>query len=126
MGYTLTADKAKVIRHDKTSSNGTPYTTYSLMVSSKDSKTDEWANGFLEALFPKGTDIANKTLIKITNAFPMVSTYKDKAYIKWYVKEYDVLQGEGTTGTSQPDSDGFCNVPEGVDEDLPFARPERR
>lgn len=126
MGYTLTADKAKVIRHDKTSSNGTPYTTYSLMVSSKDSKTDEWANGFLEALFPKGTDIANKTLIKITNAFPMVSTYKDKAYIKWYVKEFDVLQGEGTTGTSQPDSDGFYNVPEGVDEDLPFAKPERR
>lgn len=121
MGFTLTADKAKVIRQDKTSSNGNPYTTYALMVSSKD-RNEEWHNGFLEAMFPQGTNLTNKTVIKIKNAFPIVSEYNGKTYIKWYVNDYEVLEQNGSTPR---DADGFMNVPEGVDEDLPFAQPRR-
>jgi len=127
MGLTITTDDrgVKVIRQDKTSANGTPYTTYALMVSSKNG--EEWVNGFIDCAFPKGTDLANKTIIKIKNAFPMVSKYNNKTYTKIFVKEFEVTEAGTPTPTSntQTDADGFVNVPEGIQEELPFARPTR-
>lgn len=109
---TLTGD-FKVIRKDKTSQNGNSYIQYSLMVSSKD-KDENWHNGFLDANFPKDTDIANKSKIKVTNAFPIVDEYNGKNYIKWYVKEYELIEG-GKVEEPNPD---WMNV--GTNEDLPF------
>lgn len=120
MGLKIITDdrNIKVYRQDKTSSNGNTYARYSLMVSSKDG--DEWVNGFIDVVFPKGVDLENKTEIKIKEAFPMVSTYNGKTYIKWYIKEFEVV---GAAQAPQTDADGFMNVPE--DEDLPFARTTR-
>ena len=120
MGLTLTSDErgVKVYRKDKTSKNGNAYTTYSIMTSTKDG--DEWINGFLDVVFKKGTEITNKTVIKIEEAFPLVSQYEGKTYIKWFIKEYKVLAaGEAPAAPV----DEFVNVPENIQEELPFARP---
>ena len=53
----------KVIRKVGTSKAGNPYTLYSLMYSLK--VGEEWKNGFLDAQFPKETNLANKCKIKI-------------------------------------------------------------
>ena len=123
MGLILTTDdrNTKVYRKERTSENGNTFITYSIMTSSKNG--DEWINGFLDVVFPKGTNLEHKTEIKIKNAFPMVSTYNGKTYIKWYIKEFDVV---GTAQAPTTDSDGFMNVPEDSDDELPFARSSTR
>lgn len=118
----LTADKVRIFRKDKATHNGGTFATYSFSVSSKD-KDGNWVSGWFDAVFPKGTELNDKTDIKITNAFPVVSPYNGKAYVKWYIKEFEILS-EGQP-TPVADADGFINVPEGVNEDLPFARPTR-
>lgn len=121
MGLQITTDDrgVKVIRQDKTSKNGTPYTAYSLMVSSKSG--DDWVNGFIDCAFPKGTDIPNKTIINIKTAFYMASEYNGKTFTKVFVKDYEILKKEAAALPT--DDDGFMNVPEGIQEELPFARP---
>jgi hypothetical protein len=121
MGLRITTDDrgVKVIRQDKTSKNGTPYTTYSLMVSSKNG--EDWVNGFVDCVFPKGTSLENKTVINIKDAFYLVSEYQGKAYPKIFVKDFEIEKA----GTPQTDADGFVNVPEGIQEELPFAQPQR-
>ena len=126
MGLTLKSDDrgTKVIRQDKVSQNGVPYTQYSIMCSTKDG--EEWINGFIDVAFPKGTNIANKTIIRINEAFPLVSKYKDRVYIKWYIKDYtELTQGEPTKAPA--DDQGFINVSESEADqmELPFARPNR-
>lgn len=120
MGLTLKSDErgVKVYRKDKTSKNGNPYTSYSIMTSTKDG--DKYVNAFLDVAFKKGTEITNKTVIKIEEAFPMVSEYNDKTYIKWFIKEYKVLSTEEPA--KQTDADGFMVADDSMEE-LPFARP---
>ena len=122
MGLQITTDEkgVKVIRQDKTSQNGTPYTRYSLMVSSKDG--DEWVNGFIDCAFPKGTDIPNKSIIQIKNAFYLTSKYQDKVYTKIFIKDFEIVQGDAS---AQTQNDGWMNVPEGEQAELPYAIPTR-
>ena len=123
MGLKVTTDDkgVRIWRVDKVSSNGNPYTRYFTKVSSKDG--DEWVSAFIDVLFPKGTNIADKTDILIKDAFYLVSKYQDKTSMKLYIKEWEVV---GAAQAPQTDADGFMNVPEGIDEDdLPFARTTR-
>lgn len=123
MGLRITTDDkgVKVIRQDKVSANGNPYTRYSLMVSTKDN--DEWVNAFIDCAFPKGTSIENKTIIKIKDAFYLASEYQGKSYTKIYVKDFEIVNAGNPA--PQTDTDGFMNVPEGIQEELPFAQPQR-
>ena len=70
MALKITTDgkPVMVFRQEKTSNSGTPFTTYALGISSKDTN-DEWVNGFIDARFKKGIDVPNKTKITINNAF---------------------------------------------------------
>ena len=71
----VTDDKpVTVIRKDGVGQNGKAYTMYSLMYSFKNSNED-WKNVFVDAQFRKGTDLANKTKINISNAFLTGSEY---------------------------------------------------
>lgn len=118
MGLKIVTDSkpVTVIRQDKTSSAGNAYTQYSLMVSSKNTD-NTWVSGFIEAQFKKGVDIANKTKININNAFYTVSEYNGKKYTKIFVLEYDVAEA----GEQKPSGDGFMNIPDGIENELPFA-----
>lgn len=118
---TLTADKVRIFRKDKTTHNGSTFATYSFSVSSKD-KDGNWVSGWFDAVFPKGTELNDKTDIKINNAFPIVSPYNGKAYVKWYIKEFEKLsEGQPAPAT---DIDGFVNVSDDMG-DLPFAMTTR-
>lgn len=122
MGLKITTDDkgVRIWRVDKVSSNGNPYTRYFTKVSSKDG--DEWVSAFIDVLFPKGTNIADKTDILIKDAFYLVSKYQDKTSMKLYIKDFSVMGNAAPA--PQTDADGFMNVPE--DEDLPFARSSTR
>lgn len=112
MGLSISTDgkPVKVIVKEKTYDGGS-FKTYSIMVSSKD-RDDEWKNGFIDAVFPKGTDLQNKAKITIKKAFPVVSEYKGKTYVKIYVQEFEVAEdGESPANTD------WQNM---TDEDLPF------
>lgn len=118
---TLTGEKVRIYSKEKTYSGGTFY-TYSMGVSSKDANGD-WVNGFLDVQFKKGVVIPNKTDINIKNAFPTVREYNGKSYVSWFIMDYEIVS-EGQSANASPDM-GFINVPQGLDEDLPFARPSR-
>lgn len=124
MGLKITTDDKGVMifRQDKTSQSGTPYTQYSMGVSSKDTN-GEWVNGFVECGFKKGVEVPNKSKISINNAFYTVNEYNSKKYYKVMITDFNILES-GQAAPVAP-ADGFVNVPDGIDEDLPFAMPTR-
>lgn len=121
MGLKIVSDdkNIKVIRQDKTSSNGNPYTKYSLMFSQK-ANDGTWHNKFIDAIFKKGVSLQNKSIIKITNAFPVYSEYNGKETLKIFIMDFEVIQGGETKPVEPPPGDGFMNVPDGIYDELPF------
>ena len=122
MGLKITTDDrpVTVFRKDR-EWNGTTFPTYSLGVSSKD-KDGNWVNGFLDAEFKRGTDIPNKSQIAITDAFPKVTEYQGKKYVKFFVLDYTIIkQGEEPQPQPQTIDNSWVTIPEGFNEDdMPF------
>jgi hypothetical protein len=118
MGIKLeTDDKGiKVIRKDGTSKAGNPYTMYSLMYSFK--VGEEWKNGFIDAGFKKGVDLANKTKILIKDAFLTGTEFNGNTKPKIIVMDFDVL--EGGDAPKPADDGAWMNIPDGIDAELPF------
>ena len=104
-----------VYRQDKTSNAGNAYTQYSIMISSKQSD-DTWLNDFVECGFKKGVSIPNKTKIHINNSFFMISEYNGKKYKKLFISDYTIDEN----APQQPSGDGFMNIPDGIETELPF------
>jgi hypothetical protein len=118
MGIKLeTDDKGiKVIRKDGTSKAGNPYTMYSLMYSFK--VGEEWKNGFIDAGFKKGVDLANKSKIIIKDAFLTGTEFNGTTKPKIIVMDFDVL--EGGDAPKPVDDGAWMNIPDGIDAELPF------
>ena len=119
MGLTVTTDNkpVTVVRKDGVSQSGKSYTMYSLMYSFKNSN-EEWKNVFVDCAFKKGTDLANKTKINITNAFMTGSEYNGNTKPKIFVLDYEVV--EGGRPAPAPNGDmGFMNIDTDMDS-LPF------
>lgn len=119
MGLKVTTDgrPVTVFRQDKTSAAGNAYTTYALGISSKD-MDGNWVNGFVDARFKSGVDVANKRKITINNAFYTVKESNGKSYVSIMVTDFDIAEnGQPATNNSNTD---FMNIPDGVDEELPF------
>lgn len=120
MGLKIETDgkPVTVIRKDGVSQSGKAYTMYSLMYSFKNSN-EEWKNVFVDAQFRKGTDLANKTKINITNAFLTGSEYNGNTKPKIFVLDYEVV--EGSQPAPAPNGDmGFMQIPTDCQEELPF------
>ena len=118
MGLNVTTDDKgiKVIRKDGTSKAGNPYTMYSLMYSFK--VGEEWRNGFIDAGFKRGVEIANKSKILIKDAFLTGSEFNGTIKPKIIVMDYEVL--EGGEPAPKPVGDGFMDLVNVDDEELPF------
>jgi hypothetical protein len=122
MGLKIETDgkAVTVVRKDGVSQSGKAYTMYSLMYSFKNSN-EEWKNVFVDCQFRKGTDLANKSKINITNAFMTGSEYNGNTKPKIFVLDYEVVEG-GNQPAPAPSGDmGFVNIPDGLDTELPFA-----
>ena len=119
MGLTVTTDNkpVTVVRKDGTSQSGKAYTMYSLMYSFKNG--EEWKNVFVDCAFKKGTDLANKSKINITNAFLTGSEFNGNTKPKIFVLDYEVV--EGSQPVPAPNGDDFMSIPAGISEELPFA-----
>lgn len=119
MGFKIETDDkgVKVIRKDGTSKAGNAYTMYSLMYSFK--QGDDWKNVFIECSFRRGVDLANKTKIKITNAFMTGSEYNGQTKPKIFVLDFEVVEpGEGQPAKA-PDT-SFMSIPDNIGDELPF------
>lgn len=123
MGLKITTEQGPVMVfvNERQTQNGS-FKTYSIGVSSKD-KDGNWINGFLPCNFRKGTEIENKSKITIKNSFPTVRRYTDKAgtertEIGIFVLDYVVV--EDGSPAPIPSVEGFMNIPDGIDEELPF------
>ena len=120
MGLVITTDSkpVTVVRKDGVSQSGKAYTMYSLMYSFKNSN-EEWKNVFVDCAFKKGTDIANKTKINITNAFMTGSEYNGNTKPKIFVLDYEVV--EGSQPAPAPNDNEWLNIPDNLDDSsLPF------
>ena len=119
MGLKIETDgkAVTVVRKDGVSQSGKAYTMYSLMYSFKNG--EEWKNVFVDAQFRKGTDLANKSKINITNAFMTGSEYNGNTKPKIFVLDYEVVEG-GNQPAPAPNDAEWMNIPSGVDESLPF------
>lgn len=118
MGAKVVSDDkgVKIFRKDNVSSNGTPYTNYSMGVSSKN--TDgSWNNKYYPVRFKKGVEVNHKATIKIKNGFFTINEYNDKVTFPIMITDFDVInEGEVPNNNSQ----GFINVPDGIDSEMPF------
>ena len=120
MGLTVTTDNkpVTVVRKDGVSQSGKAYTMYSLMYSFKNSN-EEWKNVFVDCAFKKGTDLANKSKINITNAFMTGSEYNGNTKPKIFVLDYEVV--EGGQPAPAPNDNEWLNIPDNLDDSsLPF------
>lgn len=115
MGLKVTTDDRgiKVIRKDNVSKNGVPYTQYSLMYSSKD-KSGNWQNGFIDAQFKKDTDIPNKSIININNAFPILDEYNGNKRNKIFVLDWEMV----TPGEAPNNNNDFMQIPDEDAEEM--------
>ena len=121
MGLVIKTDSktVTVVRKDGVSQSGKAYTMYSLMYSFKNAN-EEWKNVFVDAQFRKGTDLANKSKINITNAFMTGSEYNGNTKPKIFVLDFEVVEG-GNQPAPTPSGDmGFMNIPDGIENNLPF------
>lgn len=118
---TTTDDKGiKVIRKDKVSKAGNPYTQYSLMTSGKD-RDGNWHNAFINCSFRKGVEVKNKSVIKITDSWHTVDEYNGNSSDRIFVNEFEIITEGEDAPASAPGSDDFMNIPDGIEEELPFA-----
>ena len=114
----------KVYVNERQTQNGT-FKTYSIGVSSKD-KDGNWVNGFLPCNFRKGTEIANKSKISISNSFPTVRKYTDntgteRTEIGIFVLDYEVVEGGQPQPTAASNNNDWLNIPDNLDDSsLPF------
>lgn len=119
----LTEDKGvRIYKKERTYSGGTFY-TYSMSVASKD-KDGNWLNGYLDCQFKKADEdkITNKCKIKINNAFPTVTNYQNKNYVKWFINDFEVVeQGETAADpNAMVNLDSFMEIDDSLDEEVPF------
>ena len=127
MGLKIITEQTTVTVYvnERQTQNGT-FKMYSIGVSSKD-KDGNWVNGFLPCNFRKGTEIANKSKITISNSFPTVRKYTDKTgtertEIGIFVLDYEVVEG-GQPAPAPSGDMGFMNIPDDIDDSdgLPFS-----
>ena len=126
MGLKIITEQTPVTVYvnERQTQNGT-FKTYSIGVSSKD-KEGNWVNGFLPCNFRKGTEIANKSKISISNSFPTVRKYTDKAgtertEIGIFVLDYEVVEGGQPQPAPASNNNDWLNIPDNLDDSsLPF------
>ena len=126
MGLKIITEQTPVTVYvnERQTQNGT-FKTYSIGVSSKD-KDGNWVNGFLPCNFRKGTEIANKSKISISNSFPTVRKYTDKTgtertEIGIFVLDYEVVEGGQPQPTAASNDNDWLNIPDNLDDSsLPF------
>lgn len=117
MGLTVKSDDkgVKVYANEKESANG-KFMTYSIGISSKN-QNGEWVNGYLNCKFKKGVTIANKSKIKVNNAFFVASKSGDRSYTHLMITDFEVIDAGETATDSTED---FMKIPEGTADDVPF------
>lgn len=90
MGITVTGDNIRIIRKDKTSQAGNPYTTYCIKVSSKQ-QDDSWQSCFIDCAFKKGVSVNDKAVIKIKNSFFTVNSYNGNNKLRLMITDFEVI-----------------------------------
>ena len=114
MGLTVTSDDkgCMVFANEKTSDKG-KYTLYSIGVSSKDANNN-WVSGYVSCRFKKGVEVANKTKIKINNAFYVVTKSNGKTYTTLMITDFETLEEGEKSGE-------WVKTDDSLGDDLPFA-----
>lgn len=131
----LTSDPE--VKYSNTSNGSMAVAKYTLAVDrrGKQNETD-----FIRCTaFGKGGEFAEKYLKKGTKVLVtgriQTGSYDDKDGKKVYTTDVIVEESEFAESKNsntaaaptapKPDADGFTNIPEGIDEELPFALPQR-
>ena len=114
MGLTVKSDDkgVMVFANEKEGANG-KYTLYSIGVSSKNTNGG-YNSGYINVRFKKGVEVANKSKIKINNAFYVVNKSGDKSYVSLMITDFDNM-------SENANSDGFVDMNDIKDDELPFA-----
>ena len=108
---------------------------------SRNNQEDQTADFINIVAFGKSGEFAEKYLHKgtklVVSGRIQTGSYTNKDGVKVYTTEVvaedqefaesknNASNGGGFTGSDRPQNDGFMNIPEGIDEDLPFAQPTR-
>lgn len=108
---------------------------YTLAVDRRGKKDGEQTADFINIVaFGKSGEFAEKWLQKGTKVVIsgriQTGSYTNKDGVKVYTTEVvaedqEFAESKGTSEKSEPKQDEFMNIPEGLEDDLPFTRPER-
>lgn len=107
----ITSDKAEMIFRDDKGD----YPRYSIGVSSK-GPDGEWIKGYIPCKFKKGVELENMTKIKIKNAFYSVSKGNKYNFVSVMITDFE----REDQITEQKSKDNFMDIPDGIEEELPF------
>lgn len=106
--------------------NGKP--AYSIRLTKKNKETGQYSNGFMRVLFKLGTDIKNRSKIRINNAWLDFYKENDKTIPTIFISEYEIVE-EGEEPREVVDQFGYMKTKiesdigqqiEITDDDLPF------
>ena len=108
---------------------------YTLAVDRRGKKDGEQTADFINIVaFGKSGEFAEKWLQKGTKVVVsgriQTGSYTKQDGTKVYTTEVvaedqEFAESKGTSEKSEPKQDEFMNIPEGLEDDLPFTRPER-
>ncbi len=117
MGLTVSTDDkgVMVFANEKQTAKGDKFTLYSIGVSSKD-QSGKYVNGYLSCRFKKGVTVANKTKIKINNAFFVATKSGDKTYTSLMITDFVDLDGNSASNGEE-----WANIADIAENELPFA-----
>lgn len=117
MGFNniTTDDRGVKIKRQEQNYNGHSFATYSVMSYTKNG--DDYIVGYIPCKFKKDIDLADKTRIKINNAFYVNRSNKGRVYTELFISEFDILEGDAPAPASD---NSFMDIPDGVDGELPF------
>lgn len=107
--------RTKIYRRDF---DGRP--SYSRAISSqeyKDGQKGDWITVFESVQFPKGTDLADRTIVEVTNGFEATYRSKEGNKRKLVVLEFNVLDSSDRRTIDGVDPEGFTAL---SDENIPF------
>lgn len=108
----ITDDKGvKVFRKEK-EYEGKKFYVYSVCDSTKDTDGN-YINKYRDIRFRKGIEVADKAEIIIKDSFPILRKDKNgNVYETWMIMDFEFK--------NKPNDDGFMDIPDGVQEELPF------
>ena len=116
----------KIFRQDRETKTGKTYATYTMGISKK--VNGAYINSYVGVKFRNDISLGNGAVISFGegDAWLTFDDVNGKKYNKIFINKFEIIQDGKKTEAEKneafltEDANDFLNIPDGIDEDLPF------